>query len=709
MDKVVYTTPLLMLMSMRWMPFEPEGARGRFSWLFLVAAMLASAGSPPLWADTYAWIGRPPGNGLPPAEHYLWHDPFNWSPLDNAPPNQDDSAYVMDTMVQVLDSVTVTNLGTGQVTVFGPGAIEVLGQFDADRTRFLDANGPLYAVYPDQTPLLIIQGAARWTGIMGLSRKVLNYGTARLVGTRLGAANSRYHTEAAQGAIWENLLGSELELTDGAQFTTDLLSPGTGQVRHRAGARLRKTGSSHATIEWPLESEGRLEVEGGRLVLYFPTRIAGTVSVMPGTELFLNRTGSASKPVVVPIEGLAGFEGAGEVVFEGSAYTTWQVTGPRDFLCRTRFINGVVDGDPLTFWWPSTWHTGSGTVWGGSQRAQFLAGGAGKGTVLRTLENFGEFEDLGINSEVGASFLNQLGRYYVGASSTTGAKAQGWLTNRPTATVQFTNDGAGSHLRWSLHNEGSLGFGLGARARILGSLVQAQAGLTTLSSNTLSIQSNLFLAGELLGSGSITAYHAQVTGVLSPGSGGSPFGRLEIRSLGATSVGATNRIRLADQAVLEIDLGVPGTTNDFFRLGSLSGSAAEQLAGRLDVRIQPGFAPGTFPFLGYVNGPNHQFRFGAVPPGYRFGLATNAAARTLSIVVTATEEPIASLEARTGVPVGALRIRTVAGMSYIVDYTEEPGVTPWKNWTNFVGEGQSRWLPFEPASSRQFFRVQEGP
>ncbi len=198
--------------------------------------------------------------------------------------------------------------------------------------------------------------------------------------------------------------------------------------------------------------------------------------------------------------------------------------------------------------------------------------------------------------------------------------------------------------------------------------------------------------------------------MLSPASASGPFGRLQIHSVGTRSIGPTNRIVLAPETVFEVDLGAPGTTNDFFDIAAAAKSASPVIAGRINVRALTGFGPGVFPFYQYCcgNTVSHNLRFGDVPPGYRFALATNTTARVLSIVVTRPETRTATLRRGTQGEM-ALDIATLAGLPYRVEYTDALPGQPWQLLTNFTGDGQVLALPLERTTPSRLFRITEGP
>jgi hypothetical protein len=397
------------------------------------------------------------------------------------------------------------------------------------------------------------------------------------------------------------------------------------------------------------------------------------------------------------------------VAFLGDNFVTWQFDKDVSFGCRAGFTNGFVNGGALTFLQPASWSGGTtGVVWTGTNPVSFLAGGNGKGVVRRPMVSWGDFDDWGVNSGPGGGWVNIAGQYHVRTGSANGTNSGGWFTNLFGGRVQFANDGAGTYLRWHLANEGVVGFASGARGRVLGNFDQRGLGQTVLNSSALFVISNALLSGTITGSGSITSYHAHVSARLSPDTPSSPFGRIDLRSLGPTSVGATNRVNLTTNTVLEVDLGVPGTTNDYFFIGSHSGSAAEIIGGRIDIRAQPGFGPGLYPFLRYVNSSPHNLRFGSVPPGYRYSLTNDTVTRHYQILVLLPASPVVQFSPLSQSGLAGLTINTISNTPYRVDYANRLAIDPWQLWTNFLGNGQSWSIPVELGTPTRFFRIQEG-
>lgn len=371
----------------------------------------------------------------------------------------------------------------------------------------------------------------------------------------------------------------------------------------------------------------------------------------------------------------------------------------------------TISGDALIFARPVNWGGWRGTVWSGREPVQFLVGGRGRGHVDRPVVNSGVFTDDSIVSKFGASWVNIPPGSYTVAPQLSGlvGTAGGWMTNVPPVSMFLFEN---STLMWHLMNQGAVHVQPGAGTRIAsiaGDFHQYAPGQTYLHAGILSV-SNLIAGGHIYGSGNITCYHAQVSAVLSPASASGPFGRLQIHSVGTRSIGPTNRIVLAPETVFEVDLGAPGTTNDFFDIAAASKSASPVIAGRINVRALTGFGPGVFPFYQYCcgNTVNHNLRFGDVPPGYRFALATNTTARVFSIVVTRPETPPATLRRGAGEAI-TLDIATLAGLPYRVEYADAVPPQPWQPWTNFTGDGQMLTLPVEHTTPSRLFRITEGP
>jgi hypothetical protein len=487
--------------------------------------------------------------------------------------------------------------------------------------------------------------------------------------------------------------------------TTDHFATLTNEL----GATIVKSNRfEDAGIEWRLHNDGIIDVREGALWFRNPKRLNGPMRVSADATLRLE----TPLDDLVEIGPAARFSGAGTVVLEGNASQPFfNFEGAQIVETVMSITNATVTGDALVFARPVNWGGPRGTVWRGTEPVQFLLGGSGRGLVERPIVNSGVFTDDGVVSGFRSSWANIPPGSYTTAPQVSAfpGTAQGWLTNFPPALVFLS---ANSTLIWNLMNQGAVHAEPGERTRIstiAGNFHQYWPGQTHLKSSILSV-SNLVLEGHLYGSGNITCYNAQVSAVLSPASSSGPFGRLAIQSVGTRSIGPTNRIVLTPDTVFEVDLGAPGTTNDFFDIAAASKSASPVIAGRIDIRALSGFGPGEYPFYQYCCGStvSHNLRFGNVPPGYRFALATNTTTRVFSIVVTQPQSPAGTLRRGAGDEL-TLDLTTLEDLPYRVDYTDALLSQSWRLLTNFIGDGQRILLPLDRAAPSRVFRVTEGP
>lgn len=643
-----------------------------------------------------------------PTLYGSWGNFKNWDPPGEGPPGARDSATVSEAPTLVVSGVTVNELTLSGV-LFGPGPLDVNARLILANGRLLDAYPSKATNFPSGSFEYRSWGETLLFGQNVVSVRFQNYGTARVFEGIVYAQHPTYGPPGDYGATWANKPGSEMHIDGRSRWLHLYDSPDHfATFTNELGAMIIKSNRfEEAHIEWRLHNDGIIDVREGGLWFRNPRRLNGPMLASADATLRLE----TPLDDVIEIGPAATFSGAGTVVLEGnSSQPFFDFEGARIVTTAMSITNVTITGDALVFTRPVNWGGPRGTVWRGTEPVHFLLGGHGRGLVERPIVNAGVFTDHSVVSGFRSSWANIPPGSYTVAPSLSGfaATAQGWLTNFPPALVLLS---ANSTLIWNLMNQGAVHAEPGERTRIsniAGHFHQSWPGQTYLNSSILSV-SNLVLDGQLFGSGNITCYNAQVSGVLSPASSSGPFGRLLIHSVGTRSIGPTNRIVLAPETVFEVDLGAPGTTNDFFDIAAASKSAAPVIAGRINVRAREGFGPGVFPFYQYCCGSTvgHNLRFGDVPPGYRFALVTNTATRVFAIVVTRPEMPTATL--RRGGDGITLDIVTLAGLPYRVDYTDALFQQPWQFLTNLMGDGRVLPLPVAPSAPGRLFRITEGP
>lgn len=651
-----------------------------------------------------------------PTLHGQWGNFKNWDPPGEGPPSSRDSATVSEALTLLVSGVTVNELNLSGV-LFGPGPLDV-------STRLIVANGELLDAWPTKATNFP-SGSFEYrswgeTWLFGQNVfcvRFQNYGTARVFEGIVYAQYPTYGPPGDYGATWANKPGSEVHIEGRSTWLHLYLSPDHHSPNHFAtftnelGAMIIKSNRfEEARIEWRLHNDGIIDVREGALWFRNPKRLNGPMRVSADATLRLE----TPLDDLIEIGPAATFSGAGMVVLEGNAsHPFFNFAGAQIVEAAMSTTNVTIAGDALVFTRPVNWGGSgpTGTVWRGKEPVHFLLGGSGRGRVERPIVNSGVFTDHSVVSGFGSSWANiPPGSYTtVPRPSPVLGIPQGWLTNFPPALVFLS---AESTLGWNLMNQGAVHAEPGERTRIsniAGNFHQYWPGQTYLNSSILSV-SNLVLEGHLYGSGNITCYNAQVSAVLSPASSSGPFGRLVIHSVGTRSIGPTNRIVLTPDTVFEVDLGAPGTTNDFFDIAAASKSASPVIAGRIDVRALSGFGPGEYPFYQYCcgNTVSHNLRFGNVPPGYRFALATNTTTRIFSIVVTQPQSPTGTLRRGTGDEL-TLDLATLQDLPYRVDYTDALLSQSWRLLTNFIGDGQPVLLPLDRAAPSRVFRITEGP
>lgn len=644
-----------------------------------------------------------------PTLHGSWGNFKNWDPPGEGPPGGRDSATVSEAPTLLVTGVAVNELTLTHI-LFGPGPLDVNARLIVANGRLLDAYPTKATNFPSGSFEYRSWGETLLLGQNVFAVRFQNYGAARILEGIVYAQYPTYGPPGDYGATWANKPGSELHIAGNSRWLHAFQSPDHfATFTNELGATIIKSNRfEEARIEWRLHNDGIIDVREGTLHFRNPTRLNGPMRVSADATLRLE----TPLDDLIEIGPAARFSGAGTVVLEGNASQPWfDFEGAQIVETAMSITNVTITGDALVFTRPVNWGGSRGTVWRGTEPVHFLLGGSGRGLVERPIVNSGVFTDHSVVSGFRSSWANIPPGSYTAAPQVSAfpGTAQGWLTNFPPALVFLS---ANSTLMWNLMNQGVVHAEPGERTRIsniAGDFHQYGPGQTYLNSSILSV-SNLVLEGHLFGSGNITCYNARVSAVLSPASSDGPFGRLAIHSVGTRSIGPTNRIVLTPETVFELDLGAPGTTNDFFDIAAAAKSASPVIAGRIDIRALSGFGPGEYPFYQYCcgNTVSHSLRFGNVPPGYRFALVTNTTTRVFSIVVTQPQSPTGTVRRGAGDEL-TLDIATLQDLPYRVDYTDALSTQPWRLLTNFVGDGLPVLLPLDRAAPSRVFRITEGP
>lgn len=637
-----------------------------------------------------------------PVSSQSWFNTNYWSPNDI--PSTLDGASINSKTVMMDGGVSVNSILLNAATLQGPGPLTVNHLTVSGQSSFVDATALNYTNYPDGDFRNELMQTANFTGKTFTNVKWNNRGTVTLSNMWFVARGSMYtNTDAIYNAQWKNKSGSSMVLVGSNYFTFENMINSTNTTFvNEINSTLIKQNTNAARIDWPLSNEGNIQVQSGQLQFNYPQLLNGPMNVASGASLFFD-----SSSVDMEIGPGATFEGLGHYYFYGTGETNYVPDGML-MNAVARMTNVIFVGAGAIFTQPML---AKGVKW--YMPAQFLMGGIADGTTTSSLLNMGVFVDAGISSVPGATSINFPPGYYYASNSFsfnnfqgTNESRYGWFTNGLGATVHFRSGPPIPSLRWNLYNDGLLRFDPNIRASFPGTLAQGPFGVMELSGNNIKVGARYNLEGRVNGWGNITSHNARVSCVLSPHGSNSPFGQIKLITENSfTTPFPTNTYTMTPDTVLEIDLGTPGTTNDYI----YASGPNPTVAAKVNIRALDGFGPGTYPFFG---GTTANLRFGSVPPGYRYSFVTNSNPFYIAIQVTLPELPVASLQTTNyngGTNGFQLILNTLSNANYSVHYADPPLLEPWQPWTNVIGNGGPIALPVDSSLPARIFRIIENP
>lgn len=431
--------------------------------------------------------------------------------------------------------------------------------------------------------------------------------------------------------VWNNLAGSQFNLVDNANLAF------SNTFNNQSGAVLRKLASSDdARMSWNLNSDGLIQVDGGRLELVGDSHINGEVQIAAGGTVDFQtiRDYSFGANAVVNGDGVLEFSAGDTTVdhqLEVNSNLRLDGTGEL-FGSGTLNVNGFLD-------WDSSFRmlgTGVTNLFGDSR----ISGGG----LERTLNNHGYVNFQPVTFLAGTAstsiWRNKAGSTF-DITNDQGLAFDGTFFNEQGAVFVKSAGVGTSNISWDVFNDGIVEAGSGT-LWFTGNFVQGSTGELRVSGGTFRFSNfSGVIGGSISGAGTIDSSSVRVTGSLSPGN---PTGNLQF----------TGDLEVDAGAELNFELG---TLQDLVIVdGDLS------LAGDLNVFALDGFGAGTYTLFEYGGTfVDNGVTLEVAPAGFNYELINDGASSSFLLSVTAVPEPGSlSLIALVAMGLGCRRRKSLA-------------------------------------------------